>query len=59
MSDEKWQKFVLTGSVMDYLDYTACTVEGMKERDGENSSDGTCALSSSDWGIRSENDDTY
>lgn len=27
MSDEKWNRFAVTGSVRDYLEYRACTYE--------------------------------
>ncbi|MDD7641665.1 MAG: hypothetical protein PUK75_04150 [bacterium] len=46
MSDEKWNRFTVTGSVRDYLDYRACIQEmypagrnGMREEREEHGTD--------------------
>lgn len=57
MDLEKWNKFTRTGSIFDYLEYTACTSEEDELR--TNSSDGNRAVGNADRGLRQEDNDSY
>lgn len=57
MDMEKWDKFARTGSIFDYLEYTACTSEEDEYR--TNISDGNRTFSNADRGLRQENNDSY
>lgn len=60
---EYWEKFEKTGSISDYLNYTACTVEDctrhfvneIKEgvfNSDRNDCDGNRIISNAHWGLR-------
>lgn len=57
MDIEKWDKFTRTGSIFDYLEYTACASEENECR--QNSGDGNRAVGNADWGLRQEDNDSY
>lgn len=58
MSMEKWNKFTKTGSIYDYLEYTAS--EGEKEKDEKpDSSFRNSASGDADRGLRQESNDSY
>lgn len=56
MDEEKWNKFIQTGSVFDYLEYAACTMEGEYVGDGQNHSDRLGAVGTAGGGIRPKAD---
>jgi hypothetical protein len=57
MSDEKWERFTVTGSVRDYLEYRACTREGGEpgakreewKHGADNSAERDRTLCDADW----------
>lgn len=57
MDIDKWDKFTKTGSIFDYLEYTACASEDNECR--SSSSDGNRAVGNADRGLRQENNDSY
>lgn len=57
MDMEKWNKFAQTGSIFDYLEYTACASEENECR--TNNSDGDRAFGDADRGLRQEDNDSY
>lgn len=57
MKDDKWTKFVQTGSVYDYLAYTACTLE-RSEDDRQDNGDGDGTVGDAGGRIRQEAGDT-
>lgn len=57
MDMEKWDKFTRTGSIFDYLEYTACASEENECR--QSSSDWNRTVSNADGGLRQEDNDSY
>ncbi len=58
MKDDKWTKFVQTGSVYDYLAYTACTLE-RSDDDRQDCGDGTGTVGDACGRIRQETGDSH
>lgn len=58
MNNEKWEKFTKTGSIFDYLEYTACEGEDKKD-EKSNSSFRNSASGDADRGLRQESNDSY
>ncbi len=58
MNDDKWKRFVQTGSVYDYLEYTACALEGEHESDGKDYGNGSGAVDAADGRVRQKTDDS-
>ena len=58
MDMEKWNKFTRTGSIFDYLDYTASKDE-KADNEKSNSSYRNSATGPADRRLRQESDDSY
>lgn len=58
MKDDKWTKFVQTGSVYDYLAYTACTLE-KSDDDRQDYGDGTGPVGDARGRVRQETGDSH
>ncbi|MGN0165419.1 MAG: hypothetical protein ACI39R_04490 [Lachnospiraceae bacterium] len=57
MDIEKWNKFTRTGSIFDYLEYTACTSEENELR--TTNSDRNRSVGDAYGGLRQEDNDSY
>ncbi len=56
MNEDKWNRFIQTGSVRDYLEYAACAMEGEEAGDRPNHSDRTGSVGTAGGRVRQATD---